>query len=362
MACFRTFLLAATLVLGAGCGGRVFRHSGAVNMDGGMRVDGDVSMDGELKTLVSIGDQSRSTPLRGSLVAGNPASGRKVAVIDLDGFLVNRNLAGLIGGGENPVALFREKVDRIIDDPTVGAVVLRVNSPGGGVTAADIIGHELGRLRTHRNLPITAVIVGVGTGGAYYAASGCDTVFAHPTSIVGGIGVILNVYNLQDTMGQFNILSSPIKAGEKIDAGTPERPIGQEEMEMLQQIADAFHDRFIRRVQSRRPQAADTAEQWSDGRVMTGPRALELGLVDRIGYVDAAIDWARQQAGMETDSGVVIFRRENDHAYTPLDSAGNQAMLPALIPLRIPGLDRSSMPTFLYMWQSDPAMASLAQP
>ncbi len=350
------------MVLGTGCGGKVFRHSGTVKMDGGMRVDGDVSMDGELKTRVSIGDESRATPLRGSLVAGDPASGQKVAVIDLDGFLVHRTVNGLLGGGENPVALFREKVDRVIDDPAVGAVVLRVNSPGGGVTAADILGYELDRLRSRRNLPITALIVGVGTGGAYYAASGCDTVFAHPTSIVGGVGVILNVYNLQDTMGQFNILSSPIKAGEKIDAGTPERPIGQEEMEMLQQIADAFHDRFIRRVQTRRPQAAETAQQWSDGRVMTGPRALELGLVDQIGYVDAAIDWARQQAGMAEDSGVVMFRRENDYAYTPLDSGGRQTMLPALIPLRIPGLDRSSMPTFLYLWQSDPAMASRVRP
>jgi protease-4 len=206
------------------------------------------------------------------------------------------------------------------------------------------------------------LIVGVGTGGGYYAASGCDTVFAHPTSIVGGVGVILNVYNLQDTMGQFNILSSPIKAGEKIDAGTPERPIDQDEMEMLQQIADAFHDRFIERIQTRRPQAAETAAQWSDGRVMTGPRALELGLVDQIGYVDAAIDWARQQAGMGAESGVVMFRRENDDAYTPLDSDGGPTMLPALIPLRIPGLDRSSMPTFLYLWQSDPAMASRVRP
>jgi len=340
----------------------VLRHNGAVSMGGGMQVDGDVSMDGELKTLVSIGNEGRATPLRSTVVAGNPTTDGKVAVLDLDDFLVNRSLGGLTGGGENPIALFREKIDRVIEDPSVRAVVLRINSPGGGVTASDIIAHELTRLRSQRNLPIAASVLSVGTGGAYYVATACDTIVAHPTSIVGGVGVILNVYNLQDTMGQFNVLSSPIKSGEKIDAGTPERPIGEEEMEMLQQIADAFHDRFIQWVQTRRPQASGFVDQWSDGRVVTGPRALELGLIDQIGYLDAAIDWAKQQAGLDADGAVVMYRRDNDPAYTALDSMAGQPSLTPLIPLRIPGLDRSSMPTFLYMWQADPAMASLAQP
>lgn len=350
------------MLLVTGCGQRVLRHNGTVNMGGNMKVDGKMAMDGELKTVVSLDNDSRATALRRVTVAGKSTTRGCVAILDVDDFLVNRTLSGIGASGENPVALFREKIDQIIRDDNVRGVVLRINSPGGGVTASDIVSHELQRLKQTRPIPVAASIASVGTGGAYYLATHCDTIVAHPTSIVGGIGVILNVYNLQDTMGQFNVLSSPIKSGERIDAGTPERPLDAGEMEMLQRIADNFHQRFIERVQIRRPQAAPQSDQWSDGRVMTGDDALAMGLVDQVGYLDAAVDWVKQQAELQPEDALVLYRRGNDPAYTPLDSTSNQPAITSLVPLRIPGLDRSSMPTFLYMWQADPAMASLAHP
>jgi len=131
---------------------------------------------------------------------------------------------------------------------------------------------------------------------------------------------------------------------------------------MLQRIADSFHQRFIDQVKTKRPQLQSIEAVWSDGSVMTGVEAETMGLVDSVGYLDAAIEWAKQQAGLKPDDRVVMYRRESDHAYTPLDISPNQPAFTSLIPLRVPGLDRSSMPTFLYMWQADPAMATLARP
>lgn len=334
---------------------------GDVNMTGDMKLAGKMEM-GDLNTTVSLKNDNRSTPLRQVPVSGKPIRTEVIAILDVDDFLVDRNIGGLGSMGENPVALFREKIDVIRKDQDVKAVVLRINSPGGGVTASDMMCHELMALKQERNLPIIASVMVVGTGGAYYLANHCDAVIAHPTSIVGGVGVILNAYNLEDTMGQFNVLAAAIKSGEKIDAGTPERTISDDEREMLQRIADSFHQRFIDQVKSKRPQLANVEPQWTDGSVMTGSEAHAIGMVDGVGYLDEAIEIARQQAGLKPDDRVVMYRRANDHAYTPLDISPNQPAMSSLVPLSIPGLDRSSMPTFLYMWQADPAMATLARP
>src|SRR4051794_39264383 len=126
------------------------------------------------------------------------ASSPAVAVIDVDGVLLNTNFSGLSSAGEIPVSLFRERLDAVACDQCVRAVVVRINSPGGGVTASDIMWHDLSAFRERTGLPVVACLMDVGAGGAYYLATAADQIVAHPTSVNGGIGVILNVYNLQD--------------------------------------------------------------------------------------------------------------------------------------------------------------------
>ena len=115
--------------------------------------------------------------------------------------------------GENPVSAFREKLEAAAADPRVRAVVLRINSPGGGVAASDLLAEELRRFRQAMGKPVVACLMDVATGGAYYLAVGCDRVVALPTSITGGVGAIVNHANLQDAMAQFNIRVETIKAG-----------------------------------------------------------------------------------------------------------------------------------------------------
>lgn len=325
-----------------------------------------ITMNGDLTTRIPT-DYS-VTPIVARPVSGDDASGPLVAMLDVDGMLLNRNMTGLGSMGENPVSLFREKLAAIQRDVNVDAVVLRINSPGGGVTASDIMRRELIDFKSRTGLPIVAVVMETGTGGAYYLATACDQIVAHPTSIVGGVGVILNLYNLEDAMAQFNIVSSAVRSGELVDAGSPVRFIEPEAESMLQAIADSFHERFVDTVKRSRPNfaATDQADSVFQGGIMIAETAMEAGLIDQIGYVDDGIAAAVQaaaamqtptiNAGVNTPPRVNLYHRMNDRAQTVYDVTPNSPLQNGLVPLRIPGLDRASMPTFLYMWQVEPTL------
>ena len=370
------------LLLGVvGCHQRPFLMKGAMNVNGNMGMDGNMNMTGDMDMTGDMsmkgdmnitGDMTMKGDMAASIktdntasrlsvvtVSGHPDAGPKIAVVDVDGLLIDKNISGLGSMGENPVALFREKLNVIDNDASIGAIVLRINSPGGGVTASDIMSHDLSQLKTKRGIPVVACLMVTGTGGAYYLATHADAIIAHPTSVVGGIGVILNAYNLEDTMAQFNILSEPIKAGEKIDLGTPERVMEDEERELLQEMADSFHDRFIDQVKFARPDAQDKG--LFDGRVFTGVQAEQNDLIDRVGYLEDAIEQARKMCGAGSQGPVVMLRRNNDRAYTALDVTPNNPLATSLLPFKLPGLDRSSMPTFLYLWQADSSLAAVTQ-
>lgn len=355
---------------------------GNMNLGGKMGVDGDIRMTGEVATTTR--SDNTATPIRAVVIDGNQHSGGRIAIVDVDGLLVNRTFSGLNSMGENPVALFREKMRRIECDGSISAVVLRINTPGGGVTASDMIANDVARLKQCRDIPVVACLMTTGCGGGYYIATHADHIVAHPTSVVGGIGVILNSYNMEDTLAQQNIVSIPVKAGEKIDLGSPERTMDEDERDILQTMADQFHERFIEQVKRSRgtklpadamrsqpdliaadelrfqddKDAAEEDEEDSsheifDGRVWTGSQALSRGLVDSNGYLDDAIDMAGRLASLPVDSPVVLLRRSNDRAMSEFDVTPNMPMN-SLLPVSIPGLDRSMMPTFLYLWQPEP--------
>ena len=345
---------------------------GNMNLGGKVGVDGDLRMKGEVVTITRT--DNTASPVRPVVIDGaRHSGGGRIAIVDVDGLLVDRNFTGLGSMGENPVALFREKIRRIEADASIAAVVLRINTPGGGVTASDIMAHDVARLKRSRNFPIVACLMTTGAGGGYYLATHADRIIAHPTSVVGGVGVILNTYNLEDTLGQYNIIPIPVKAGEKIDVGSPQRMMEVEERELLQAMADQFHDRFIDQVLASRgdrlqstgnliaAEEADEEEELRktlfDGRVVTGTAAAELGLVDSNGYLDDAIQTAGMLAGLPADAPVVLLRRDNDRALSEFDITPNTPM-DSLVPISIPGLERATMPTFLYLWQPEPSFAT----
>lgn len=279
-------------------------------------------------------------------------SANKIVLVDVDGMLLNQNHAGIGSMGDNPVDLFREKLDRIEREPSVGAVIIRINSYGGGVTACDIMRQELVTFKQRTGIGVVAVLMDVATGGAYLLASAADQIVAHPTSIVGGFGVILNVYNLEDTMAQLNVSEQSIRAGKLVDIGSPERLLDDAEQQLLEQIARQYHQRFQQAVLASRS-AVDTNASLFDGRIFTGETALAMHLVDQTGYLDDAIQIARGFTG-DANSGVVMLHRQQDTARTPYATTPNEPTQLAALP-QIPGLVRSRLPTFLYVWQADSA-------
>jgi protease-4 len=321
-----------------------------------------ISIDGPIDGHVTarLPAKDNASPLVEMPVEGQgPVRGPKIAIIDVDGLILNQNMTGPLSAGENPVDVFRERLDAAAADGSVCAVVVRINSPGGAVTASDIMWRELKNFRARTQRPVVACVMDLGCGGAYYLASAADAIVAHPTSIVGGIGVVLNLYNLQDFLGIFNIVSQSIKAGNQIDMGTVVEALGPDARKMLQRMADEFHERFQKVVQDRRPNVVLDKGTTFDGRVFTARDALERKLIDHIGYLDDALAAARALSN-RPDARAVLLHRCNDLARTPYAITPNEPLHANLLPVSVPGAERSRLPTFLYLWQTDPTMQRMS--
>src|SRR3954469_18553172 len=314
----------------------------------------NVNADAYVKTQLSPTPRLQPVTAMGLPHRPNAPNASAIAIVDVDGLLLNNDATGLGSWGENPVSAFRERLDAIEGDGCVRGVVVRINSPGGSVTATDIMWRDLTAFKRRTRLPIVACFMDVGAGGGYYLAVGADKIVAHPTSVTGGIGCILNVYNLQDLMGQFNILGLPIKSGPNIDLGSPIKELSAEKRKLLQDMTDEFHARFRSVVLKGRPAVDGSSESTFDGRVFTARQAQELHLIYQIGYLDNAVAAARKMAGVNY-ANVVFYHRKDDPALSPYSITPNTPLQKGLFPVNIPGLDRSKLPSFLYLWQMEPS-------
>src|SRR5690242_20655225 len=199
----------------------------------------------------------------------------KVAIIDLDGMILNARSSGLLGSGDNPMALFRERLDAAAHDKHVKAVVLRINSPGGAVTASDIMYQEVVNFRQDTGKPVIACMMDVAAIGAFYIAMGCDKVYDHPTTVAGSIGVIMSLYDASGLFAKIGVTSDPIKSGPNKDLGNPARPMTEEERAILQGMVNRFYDQFVQVVVRGRGLPEEQVRALADGRVYTGIDAKE---------------------------------------------------------------------------------------
>ena len=276
----------------------------------------------------------------------------KIAIIDVDGLLVNRQRRGLIRRGENPVSLFIEKLDRAARDESVKAVVLRLNSPGGTVAASDIVYHHLRRFKERTGKPVIASVLGLGCSGAYYVACGCDGIVAQPSSVTGSIGTILQTFSVAGTMEKIGVKAVTIKSGQLKDMASPLHDLSDEERDVLQGIIDHFYQQFLKVVEdTRKTIDKQKLQELADGRVFTAEQALREGLIDRIGYLDDGIEWAKEKAGVQRGR-VVIYHRPS--GYKPnaygLASASAEGLNP-LINIELPDWLNTGGAQFLYLWQ-----------
>jgi protease-4 len=275
----------------------------------------------------------------------------KIALIDVEGMLLNARTSGLLSSGDNPVSLFRERLDAAAGDKRVKAVVLRINSPGGAVTASDIMYNDLVQFRKETGKPVVACLMDVAASGGYYVAMASDRVYAHPTTVTGSIGVIMSLYNASGLLSLVGVVSEPIKSGPNKDMGSPTRPMTPEERALFQGIVDSFYEQFVEVVAKGRSHCLEREQvkALADGRVYTGTEAKKLGLVDEVGYLEDAFQAAAELAGIK-DAKVVAYDRNSGYRGS-IYAAAPRIPAEINVKLDIPGLGGPGEAGFMYLWQ-----------
>lgn len=222
----------------------------------------------------------------------------KIAIVEVEGLLINaRTGGGLMGAPENRLSLFAQQMERAARDTSVKAVVLRVNSPGGTVTASDTMYQIVQRFRKETGKPVIASCQEVAASGAYYVSCAADAIVAQPTTVVGSIGVIFSSFNVEGTLNLIGVRPEVVKSGRLKDMGSPFKPMAVEEREIVQNMINEYHRGFVAVVRSGRSLSDSAAvEDLTDGRIFTGDQALKHGLVDRLGLLEDALDLARTNA------------------------------------------------------------------
>ncbi len=284
---------------------------------------------------------------------------RKVAIIDVDGMLQNARPQPIVGpAGDNPVSVFKEKLDRAAKDDRVAAIVLRINTPGGGVTASDLMYAEMRRFKRATEKPVVACMLDLGTSGGYYLACAADHIVAHPTTVTGSIGVIMLSPNIAETLAHIGAEVHIFKSGRMKDAGSPFRKMTDADRELFQKLIDGMYARFLAVVAQARPALAKSGklEQLADGRVFLGGEALDNGLIDQLGTLNDAIIKAKDLAGLADESVLVVqysrplAHRPNFYADGSVPGAVSESRATELFDMALPPWLRHSTPQFLYMW------------
>jgi len=260
----------------------------------------------------------------------------RVALIDLDGFLGDRSGRAL---PMTTVADVREKLDSAARDARVRAIVVRVDSPGGGAAASDMMYRQIQQFRSETGRPVVAALMTTAASGGYYVALPADRIVAAPTTVTGSVGAVMTVVNVEGLLGKIGVRSDSIKSGEVKDIGSATRTMTPQERALLEGVIRSYSQRFLDLVRQHRPQMTEEAIRTiSDGRILTAEQALELGMVDRIGYLDEAIEEACRLAGIET-AEVVLYRpfpHYNENIYARAPSGGAGAPLSAMDLLSCP--------------------------
>jgi protease-4 len=218
--------------------------------------------------------------------------GDKIAVVDLEGVILS------------PKDVV-EQLRKFADDSSVKAIVLHVNSPGGGAAASEEIYREVLRIRDQKKKRIVASIETVGASGAYYVSSAANKIFADNASIVGSIGVIAEWYNYEELMKWAKLQQITLKAGEFKDTGSPTRPMTPEERAYMQGLIDNMHAQFIHSVAVGRKMQDDQVRALANGKVWTGEEAVPLKLVDQVGDFRAAIEDTAKSVGIKGEPTLV---------------------------------------------------------
>lgn len=256
--------------------------------------------------------------------------GEKVAVIPIEGEIFES----------------RDTIDalhRYANNSMVRAIVVRIDSPGGAIGPSQEIYQEIRKVRESSGKPIVASFGNVAASGGYYIAAACDEIVTNPGTITGSIGVILQWMEVGDLLKWAKMRPETIISGDKKDAGSPYRPLNEDERAYLQRITSQLHRQFINAIVLGRKGklTAENVTAVADGRVFTGEEALQLKLVDRLGNLDDAVAAAARRAGMSGKPSVLYPRKRKNTLLELLTDAESRTLVDRVVNRRA---------GFLYRW------------
>jgi protease-4 len=194
------------------------------------------------------------------------------------------------------------------EDSRIKAILVRIDSPGGGVGPSQEVYQEI--RRTVKSKPVIASLGSVAASGGYYIASAASHIVANPGTVTGSIGVILSFQNLQGLFEKIGYLTVTIKSGLFKDVGNPSREMTPEEKQLLQGAVDDIHGQFVRDVAKGRNLPEEKVQAIADGRILTGESAHKLGLVDELGNFENGIDAAIKLGNIEEEPKLVYAKKK----------------------------------------------------
>lgn len=220
--------------------------------------------------------------------------GERVALIRVEGMIVDS----------------KDTIDEIkeyVKDPSIKAIVLRIDSPGGAVAPAQEIYEEIKKAVAKKK--VIASMGSIAASGGYYIASPATKIIANPGTLTGSIGVIMEIPNIEGLMSKLGIKTEVVKSGEKKDMASIFRGVKKEERAILQNVLDNVHEQFIKAVADGRKMLYDDVKKIADGRIFTGEQALEAGLIDELGNLEDAVQTAAKLSGIKGEP-VLISKKE----------------------------------------------------
>ena len=281
----------------------------------------------------------------------------KILLIPVNGLISDMPKKGLIHTSASVVEQIVSQINKAEKDKQIKAVLFKINSPGGTITASDLLYHEISLFKERTGTKITVSMMDVATSGAYYISLPADLIMAHPTTVTGSVGVIYLQPKVGGLMDKIGLGVDVKKYGKNKDMGSPFRDSSEEEQKLMQKAVNDFGERFIRLVQKHRKPERQALSEISTARVFLAEEALKLGLVDKIGYLSDAVKESKMLASVSKDARVVVYRRNEfpeDNYYNTAGIASEDLNI-SVINIELP--ESLSLKTgFYYLWPGAIAM------
>jgi protease-4 len=293
----------------------------------------------------SSGPSAASAVYEEEYVSG--AGEAKIAVIPVEGEIAaSQNTVADVQPTSTPEGL-ADALKQARDDGNVAAVVLEVNSPGGGVTASDMMQQSILDFKGSSGKPVVVSMVDTAASGGYYISTAADRIVASETTLTGSLGVFIPLLNFQEAAKKYGVTQKYIKSGKYKTMGSSWNELTPEEREIFQSIVDEYYDEFVEVIVEGRGLPEERVREIADGRVYSGEQARDLGLVDRLGALEEATGIARRIAGVE--EATVVRYVESPSFVESLQARLAPPEPEAVHVMREAGLDLEAKPYYLYL-------------